>query len=170
MRNKLLLIVKHFKPALLVLFIALVGAQTLGASGLGAPQTAPARKAELETAAAAKRALADLGSKGFGRAKDAGLRAAAGRAVAALKAVANNTSKAREAALVAQLDRAVAAAKAQPQPEAMGLQECDSSYSTCMELCKETGGDCKLCGIGQNGCYLLKLAIAIAQQHDPSKN
>ena len=71
MRNNLFLTVKHFKPALLVLFVALVGAQASGASGLGAPQTAPARKAELETAAAAKRALADLGSNDFARARDA---------------------------------------------------------------------------------------------------
>ena len=168
MRNNLFAIARHFKPALLVLSVALVAAQTSGASGVGAAQTA--RRAELETASAAKRALAELGSNDFARATDARMRSAALRAVAALKAVANNRSKAREATLVAQLDRSILNLKALPQPAAMGLQECDSSYSTCIELCKETGGDCKLCGIAQNGCYLLKLAIAIAQQNDPSKN
>jgi hypothetical protein len=169
-RSNLFIIVKHFKPALLVLFIVLAGAQTPGAEGYGVAQTAPARRAELETSAAAKRALADLGSKDLRRAKDARLRTASLRAVAALKAIADNTSKAREAALVANLDRAILTLKALPQPPSMSMQACDSSYKTCMELCKETGGDCKLCGIGQNGCYLNELAAAIAHEHDPSKN
>ena len=170
MRNKLFSIVRHFKPALLVLFVALVAAQTSGAGAGVAAQTAPARKAELETAAAAKRALAELGTRDFGRVKDARMRAAGLRAVAALKAVANNTSRAREAALVAQFDRSILNLKALPQPAGLGLQECDKSYETCIELCKRTGGDCKLCGIGQNGCYLVRLAIEMAQEKDPSKN
>lgn len=170
MRNKLFSIVRHFKLTLLVLFVALVAAQTSGASGVGAAQTAPARKAELESAATAKRALAELGTKDFARVKDARLRVAALRAVTTLKAVANNTSRSREATLVAQLDRSILNLKALPQPAGMSLQACDKSYETCMELCKETGGDCKLCGIGQNGCYLVRLAIEMAQEKDPSKN
>ena len=170
MRNKLFSMVRHYKPALLVLFVALVAAQVSGASGVGAAQTAPARKAQLETAAAAKRALTELGSNDFARVKDARMRAAGLRAVAALKALANNNSRAREATLVAQLDRSVLNLKALPQPAGLSLQECDKSYETCMELCKETGGDCKLCGIGQNGCYLVRLAIEMAQENDPSKN
>lgn len=169
MRNNLLLIVKHFKPALLILFVVLVGAQTSGASGLGAPQTAPARKAELETAAAAKQALAELGSNDFARVKDARMRAAGLRAVAALKAVANNTSRTREAALVTQFDRSIRNLKALPQPAGLSLQMCDKSYETCKELCKESG-NCKQCELGINGCYLVRLAIEMAQEKDPSKN
>ncbi len=169
MRNNLLLIAKHFKPALLVLFVALVGAQTSGASGLASPQTAPAQKAELETAAAAKRALADLGSRDFARVKDARMRAAGLRAVAALKAVANNNSRTREAGLVAQFDRSIRNLKALPQPAGLSLQMCDQYYETCKEACKESG-DCKQCDLGVNGCYLVRLAIEMAQEKDPSKN
>lgn len=169
MRNNLLLIVKHFKPALLILFVALVGAQTSGASGLGAPQTAPAQKAELETAATAKRALTELGARDFARVKDARMRAAGLRAVAALKAVANNKSQAREAALVAQFDRSIRNLKALPQPAGLSLQMCDQYYDTCKEACKESG-DCKQCDLGVNGCYLVRLAIEMAQEKDPSKN
>lgn len=169
MRNDLFSTVRHFKPALLVLFVALVAAQTSGASGAGAPQTAPARKAELETAAAAKRSLAELGSNDFARVKDARMRAAGLRAVAALKAVANNTSRTREAALVAQFDRSIRNLKALPQPAGLSLQMCDEYYNTCMEACKHSG-DCKQCDLGVNGCYLVRLAIEMAQEKDPSKN
>jgi hypothetical protein len=58
------------------------------------------------------------------------------------------------------LDRSVKALKALPQqPTAGGLSECDSSYDRCMELCKETGGNCKLCALSNNLCYLTKLMI-----------
>jgi hypothetical protein len=160
---------RHFKPALLVLFVALVAAQTTGASGVGAAQTAPERKAELETATAAKRTLAELGSNDFARVKDARMRAAGLRAVAALKAVANNKSATREAALVAQFDRAIRNLKQLPQPAGLSLQMCDKSYETCKELCKTTGL-CHHCEIGVNGCYLVRLAIEMAQEKDPSKN
>jgi hypothetical protein len=161
--------VKHFKPALLVLFVALVGAQGPAASGLGALQTAPARKAELESATTAKRALAELGARDFARVKDARMRAAGLRAVAALKAVANNNSRTREAALVAQFDRTILNLKALPQPAGLSLQMCDQYYDTCKEACKGSG-DCKQCELGVNGCYLVRLAIEMAQEKDPSKN
>jgi hypothetical protein len=168
-RNNLFSIAKHFKPALLVVFVALVAAQTSGASGFGTPQTAPARTAELETAAAAKRALAEIGSNDFARVKDARMRAAGLRAVAALKAVAKNTSRAREAALVTQFDRSIRNLKALPQPAGLSLQMCDKDYDTCKELCKTTG-DCKQCDWGINLCYLVRLSIDMAQEKDPSKN
>ncbi|HEX8354715.1 MAG TPA: hypothetical protein VF611_17540, partial [Pyrinomonadaceae bacterium] len=119
---------KHFRPALLVMFVALVGAQASGAGVNGAPQTAPPPKAGLATAAEAKRALAELGTRDFARVRDARMRTASLRAVAALRAVANNTSRAREATLIAQLDRAIRNLKALPQPAGLGLQECDKSY------------------------------------------
>ena len=169
MRNNLFSLAKHFKPALLVLFVAFVAAHTSVAGGAGAPQTAPVRKAELETAAAAKRTLAELGSNDFARVKDSRMRAAGLRAVAALKAVANNNSRAREAALVAQFDRSIRNLKALPQPAGLSLQMCDQYFDTCKEACKESG-DCKQCDLGVNGCYLVRLAIEMAQEKDPSKN
>jgi hypothetical protein len=162
-------VAKHFKPALLVLFVALVAAQTSVAGGVGAPQTAPARKAELETAAAAKRALAELGSNDFARVKDARMRAAGLRAVAALKAIANNKSATREAALVTQFDRAIRNLKQLPQPAGLSLQMCDKDHETCKEMCKTTGL-CNQCDWGINLCYLVRLGIEMAQEKDPSKN
>lgn len=169
MRNNLFSIARHFKPALLVLFVALVGAQTAGAGGPGTAQTAPAQRAGLASATEAKRILAELGTNDFARVKDARMRAAGIRAVAALKAVANNTSRAREAALVTQFDRSIRNLKALPQPAGLSLQMCDQYYETCKEACKESG-DCKQCDIGVNGCYLVRLAIEMAQEKDPSKN
>jgi hypothetical protein len=166
MQTNIVKIVKSFKIASLVLFVALTGAQTLNAGSFG---KTPARGAELETATEAKRALANLGSQDFKRVKDARLREAAVRALDALKAVARNTSKAREAALVAEFARSIGVLKGLPQPTAMSLQMCDESYKRCAELCRLTGANCDLCGISQNGCYLNELAAAIAHEGDPSK-
>lgn len=170
MQRNILMIVKNFKPALAVVFVALVGISALNPSAFAMIQTAAPQK-ELATATEAKRALADIGTRDFKRVKDARLRDASGRALTALKALARNTSKAREAELVASFDRSITALKALPtKPTAMSLQACDATYEKCVELCKLVGSDCKLCGIAQNGCYLVKLAFEIAQEGDPSKD
>ena len=160
----------RFKLASFILFAALSGGQALNAGALAKTQAASSTlKADLKSSAEAKRALSDIGSRDFKRVKDAKLRAAASRALAALKAIANNTSKAREATLAAQFDRSVKTLKALAQPGSMNIEECDKGYERCIELCKETGGNCDLCGISQNGCYLTKLAIEMTKNpQDPT--
>lgn len=165
-------IVKNFKRALAVLFVALVGVQMTAAPA--AAQTGPAQVAAAETpSAAAKRTLDDIGSRDFKRVKDAKMRAGLSRAVAALKAVAGNTSRAREAGLVATFERAIKNLKSLPQPAGADTRQCDAHYERCIELCKANGGnygtDCKLCGIEQNGCYLTKLAMEMTKDpQDPT--
>lgn len=158
---------KHFKLASIALFVALIGGQAFSEGARAQTQAAPgALKAELKSSAEAKRALSNMGARDFKRVKDGRLRDAASRAHAALKAVANNTSSAREATLVANFARSIKTLKALAQPGSTAIEECDKGYERCIELCKETGGNCDLCGISQNGCYLNKLAIEMTKNPD----
>jgi hypothetical protein len=160
MSKNIVTIAKHFKSASLILFVALVAGQTFGAGALAQSRAGMGiLKAELKSSAEAKRALSDIGTRDFKRVKDARLRNASSRALADLKALANNTSAAREATLVANFARSMKTLKGLAQPASTNIEECDKSYELCIELCKETGGNCDLCGISQNGCYLTKLAI-----------
>lgn len=170
MQKHMVTIVKNFNLPLVVLFVALIGVQTLNTGGSAMAQTASARKADLESSVKAKCILAGLGSRDFKRVKDARMRDAGGRALAALRAIADNTSKTREAALADDFERTIKDLKALPgQPTAADTRECDQYYELCMEICKEIGSDCKLCGIGQNGCYLTKLvAEATKLPNDPT--
>ena len=157
-------IAKRFRLASLMLFVALVGGQTLDAAALARTQAAPSTlKAELKSSVEAKRVLSDIGTRDFKRVKDAKLRDASSRSLAALKAIANNTSKAREATLVANFARSIKTLKGLAQPGSTTFEECDKGYELCIELCKETGGNCDLCGFGQYGCYLNKLAIEMTK-------
>lgn len=160
----------RYTLASFILFAVLIGGQALAPRALAKTQSASsALKAQLPSSAEAKRALSNIGSRDFRRVKDAKLRAASSRALAALKAIANNTSKAREATLAAQFDRSVKTLKALAQPGSTNIEECDKGYERCIELCKETGGNCDLCGISQNGCYLTKLAIEMTKDpNDPA--
>jgi hypothetical protein len=156
---------KDFKTTLLILLVALTGLQSPGASATA--QTAPtALKAELKTSTEAKRVLDNIGSRDFKRVGDARLRAAATRAVEALKAIARNTSEAREAALIAKFDRTIKDLKSLAKSTAADTRECDAHYTRCIEICKEIGSNCKLCGIEQNGCYLTKLSIEMTKNPD----
>lgn len=167
MQKKIIKIAKHFKLASIILFVALVGGQTPDASALVNTQAASStRKADLKSSAEAKRALSNMGARDFKRVRDARLRDAASRSLAALKAIANNTSSTREATLVANFARSIKTLKALAQPGSTNFEECDKGYELCIELCKETGGNCDLCGIGQNGCYLNKLAIEMTKNPD----
>jgi hypothetical protein len=84
-------IAKHFRVASLILFVALVGGQTLDAGALAQTQAAPSTlKSELKSSVEAKRALSNIGTRDFKRVKDAKLRDASSRSLAALKAIANN--------------------------------------------------------------------------------
>jgi hypothetical protein len=164
MSKNIVKIAKHFKPAALILFVALMGGQTLNVVALAQTQAASTTlKAELKSSAEAKRALSNIGTRDFKRVKNAKLRDASSRALAALKAIANNTSAAREATLVANFARSIKTLKGLAQPGSTSIEECDKGYERCIELCKETGGNCDLCGISQNGCYLTKLAIEMTK-------
>ena len=157
----------YFKSASIILFVALVCGQALDAGALAQTQTAPTTlKADLKSSAEAKRALSNIGTRDFKRVKDARLRDATSRALAALKAIASNTSTAREATLVANFARSMKTLKGLAQPGSTNFEECDKGYELCIELCKETGGNCDLCGISQNGCYLNKLAIEMTKNPD----
>ncbi|HEY0101818.1 MAG TPA: hypothetical protein VGB76_23025 [Pyrinomonadaceae bacterium] len=154
---------KNFRTMLFILLIALTGIQTPGVDAFAQRQTAPtALSAELKSSTEAKRVLANIGSRDFKRIRDARLRAATSRAVDALKAVARNTSAAREAALVVKFNRTVKDLKSLAKPSTE-FQECDNQYNLCIEICKEIGSDCDLCGFGQYGCYLNKLAIEMTK-------
>jgi hypothetical protein len=170
MQKSIINITKHFKPASLILFLALVGAQTINVGAFVKTQDASTTlKAELKSSAEAKRALSNIGTQDFKRVKDARLRNASTRALAALKAIANNTSQAREATLAANFARSIKTLKTLAQPNSTSIEECDKGYERCIELCKETGGNCDLCGISQNGCYLTKLAIEMTKNpNDPT--
>jgi hypothetical protein len=170
MQKSMSKITKSFIPAALILFVALVGAQTFDAGARAQTQTANSTvRAELPSSAEAKRALADIGSRDFKRVKNSKLRDASTRAMAALRALANNTSKAREATLAANFARSIKTLKGLAQPGSTTIEECDKGYERCIELCKETGGNCDLCGISQNGCYLNKLAIEMTKDpRDPT--
>jgi hypothetical protein len=164
MLENIVKITKHFKLVSLILFVAVVGGEMLDAGALAQTQAASSTiKAELKSSAEAKRALSNIGTRNFKRVKDARLRDASSRALAALKAIANNTSTAREATLVANFARSIKTLKGLAQPGATSIEECDKGYERCIELCKETGGNCDLCGISQNGCYLNKLAIEMTK-------
>lgn len=167
MQKSTIKIAKHFKFASIILVVALQGGQTFNAGALAKTQTASSTlKAELTSSAEAKRALSNIGSRDFKRIKDARLRDASSRALAALKAIASNNSKAREATLAANFARSIKTLKTLAQPNSTTFEECDKSYELCIELCKETGGNCDLCGISQNGCYLNKLAIEMTKNPD----
>ena len=158
---------RSLRLAPVILFALLVGGQTLGGGALAQSQGATTTlKADLQSSAEAKRALSDIGSRDFKRVKNAKLRDASTRALAALKAIANNTSKAREATLAANFARSIKTLKSLAQPNSTTIEECDKGYERCIELCKETGGNCDLCGISQNGCYLVKLAIEMTKNPD----
>lgn len=164
MKQILVKIIKNYKTAF-VLFFVIVGMQMIGVNA----QTAPARNADLESSIVAKHILVGIDSRDFVKIQDANAQKAVQQSYSALKAVANNKSKAREAGLMADFDRTIKDLKTLPQPTAGGLQECDNSYTLCKELCVETGYDCKLCGISQNGCYLTKLASEAAKgPNDPT--
>lgn len=168
--NNFLEIAKNFKSALLILLVVLGVGHTLGSRAFAQTQTAPAAlKAELKSSTEAKRVLADIGARDFKRAKDARLRAAAGRALDALKAVAKNTSPEREAILLAKFNRSMKDLKSLSKPTAADTRECDAHYTRCIEICKEIGSNCELCGIEQNGCYLTKLSIEMTRDpNDPN--
>jgi hypothetical protein len=162
--NKLSKIVKKFKPALLILVVALVGVQPLTAKSFGSAKSASTRKAELASATEAKRALAQLGSEDFSKVRDPKMRLESRQALGILKAIASNTSKAREKDLAAKFKTSILKLKGMPQPQHMSLEQCDASYERCIEACKNGSIDCDLCGIAQNGCYLVKLAAAIGHE------
>lgn len=170
MRENVSKIVGRFSSASVILFVMLVCGHALISGALAKTQGAASTlKADLESSAEAKRALANIGLRNFKRVKDAKLRDASTRALAALKAIANNTSKAREATLAANFARSIKTLKALAQPGSTSIEECDKGYERCIELCKETGGNCDLCGISQNGCYLTKLAIEMTKNpNDPT--
>jgi hypothetical protein len=168
MQKSIINITRHFKLASILLFLALIGGQTINAGAFVKTQVASTTlKAELKSSAEARRVLSNLGTQDFKRVKDARLRVASSRALAALKAIANNTSKAREATLAANFARSIKTLKTLAQPDSTSIEECDKGYERCIELCKETGGNCDLCGISQNGCYLTKLAIEMTK--DPKE-
>lgn len=167
MQKSIFKITKHFKLASLILFVAVAGGNMLDAGTLAQTQAAPSTfKAELKSSAEAKRALSVIGSRDFKRIKDARLREASSRALAALKAIANNKSAAREVMLAENFARSIKTLKTLAQPNSTTFEECDKGYELCIELCKETGGNCDLCGISQNGCYLNKLAIEMTKNPD----
>lgn len=152
------------------LLLAMFSAQTSFIHSFAAPQARPAQTGELKSAAEAKRALARLGTANFARIKDARKREAAQKAYDAIKALANNTSSEREATLAANLEQATLAIKAFPRPKNASFQQCEGSYNTCMELCKETGGNCKYCAISNNMCYDIALVLEWLNEQDPTKN
>ncbi|HEY9404541.1 MAG TPA: hypothetical protein VIQ24_17925 [Pyrinomonadaceae bacterium] len=167
MQKSIIKITNHFKLASIILFVAVIGGNMLDAGALAQRQAAPSTfKAELKSSAEAKRALSGIDSRDFKRIKDARLREASSRALAALKAIANNNSAAREATLAANFARSIKTLKTLAQPNSTAIEECDKGYERCIELCKETGGNCDLCGISQNGCYLNKLAIEMTKNPD----
>jgi hypothetical protein len=164
--NNLSKVVKNFKPALLVLVVALAGVQPLTANSFGSARTASSPKTELPSATEAKRALAQLGSQDFSKVRDPKMRLESRQALGVLKAMASNTSKEREKELIAKLNRSILKLKGMPQPTKMSFEQCDATYERCIEMCKNGAGDCDLCGIAQNGCYLVKLAAAIGHEGD----
>ena len=169
MKKTMVNALRNLRPILFILFLALVGAQSSGAGGHTVAQTAPARPAQVDINAEAKRALDKIGSRDFKRVKDARLRAAGAHALDALKKLARNTSKAREAALLAEFNRSVDALKAAaPGPKTASLDACDHSYETCKELCKN-GGACQ-CEALNNLCYMTNLMIELVEGEDPSKH
>jgi hypothetical protein len=165
-KNNLSKIVKSFKPGLLILVVALVGVQTLTANSFVSARTAATRTAELASATEAKRALAQLGSQDFSKVRDPKMRLESRQALGVLKAMASNTSREREKDLIAKLNRSILNLKGMPQPKHMSLEQCDAAYERCIEMCKNGSINCDLCGIAQNGCYLVKLAAAIGHEGD----
>jgi hypothetical protein len=163
--NKISIQGKNLRPTLLILSLVLVAVQTLSANGIASPQTAPGRNAELATATEAKRILASLGAQDFSKVKDPKLRLESRKALGIFKAIAANTSTTREVTLLAQLHRSIANLKNLPQPAGISLEGCNKTYDACIELCKEGAGNCKLCDLGVEGCYILQLAAAIGKTY-----
>lgn len=148
-------IARALKAALSALLITLVTALTFNANRFAAPQAAPMRGVELQTAAIAKRALAQLGDPNFDKIKDTRARSAAQTAYLALKAVADNTVKEREATLVATFSRAIEKLKAAAgKPTAGFAEHCQNELDSCLELCKKYGV-CLSCDLKYGFCYLL---------------
>jgi hypothetical protein len=170
MQKNIVKIAKHLRLASLILFVALVGGQTLDAEAYAQKQAAPAKvKADLKSSAEAKRVLSEIGARDFKRVKDARLRVAASRALAALKAIAANNSTAREATLIANFARSIKTLKGLAQPGTSNFESCDNDYERCIEICKEIGSDCNLCELGINGCYLNKLTMEASKDpNDPT--
>lgn len=164
---------KNLKLALVAVLLAFVGVLATG-TGNTRSYAAPAQAAgagtaqsgELPSSTQAKRTLAEIDERSFANIKDARKRSAAQRSYNALKAVADNTSKAREAALIASFSRTVGNLRATPPPK-QTFEQCDKQYETCIELCKETGGNCDLCRLGNEGCYLIKWAAFYAHENLP---
>lgn len=165
MRKNTADIMNTFKLALVALFVALAGVQSPGASA----QT-PAGPTQLAASSAsdeAKRVLGRLSSYDLKALKKSVARDRMLRAIDALQAVADNTSKRREPTLIAEFKRAVKSLRA-VRPQGGGgtsadTRECDDSYTRCMELAKETGADPKICSLGNEGCYMTKLAIEMTK-------
>ena len=170
MQESIFKIKKHYKPASLILFLALVGGLMLNVGAFVNAQVASTTlKADLKSSTEAKRVLADIGTRDLKRVKNGKLREASTRALAALKAIANNTSKAREATLVANFGRSIKTLKGLAQPGSSNFESCDNDYERCIEICKEIGSDCNLCEIGINGCYLNRLTMEASKNpNDPT--
>jgi hypothetical protein len=170
MSKNIIEIAKHFKPASLILFIAVIGGQMLNVGAAAQTQAASSTlKAELKSSAEAKRALSNIGTRDFKRIKNVRVREASSRALAALKAIANNTSRAREATLTANFARSIKTLKGLAQSGSTNFEACDNDYERCIEICKEIGSDCNLCELGQNGCYLNKLTMEMSKDpNDPT--
>lgn len=157
---------------LVILFAAIVASQTIYSNGSKSPSlptTIRETTKELETTTAAKRALAETGSRNINQIKDARLRVALSRSIAAAKALARNNSKGREAEMVNNFNRTIKDLKALPHPTAEGdFKECDDAYERCMLLCKSGGGVCTGC-VALNGlCYMAKLTIALVNENNPT--
>ena len=148
-------IARALKAALSALLITLVTALTFNADRFAAPQAAPMRGVELQTAAIAKRALAQLGDPNFDKIKETRARSAAQTSHLALKAVADNTVKEREATLVAAFSRAIENLKAAAgKPTAGFAEHCQNELDSCLELCRKDGF-CQPCDLKYGFCYLL---------------
>jgi hypothetical protein len=157
--NNLVKISKNFKTALLVLLVVLIAGQTFNAGAFAIARTvAPRQRAELESAAEAKRGLAGINARNFEKFKNPRERRALQRSYDALKAIANNTSKAREAALMAKFDKTIGELKALT-PTAASYAQCDDSYRRCREICNKNGNTCDLCNMVNGLCYLTQWSI-----------
>ncbi len=165
-------IAKNFKLALATMLVALVGLQafTMGsARSFAAPQAKPAQTGELPSATEAKRALARISSANIAKIKDARQRDAVQRGYDAIKAVANNNSKEREAALIADVHRTALVLRGLPQPKGAAIHKCEQTYEHCKELCGRNGGDCKLCDLGNDMCFISEWGAARMDEGVPGK-
>lgn len=144
MQQNIVNIVKNFKRALVVLFVALIiGVQMPGAFAMTQTAAAPTRLAALESSTQAKRAMETLKTINYSRIKDARQREAVRRAVNAVRALAANTSSAREAGLIAKLDLA-----------ANGLKPRGDHPTGAGQKCIDDANECD-----KNGFYLCNLGL-----------